>query len=140
MDDIDEKIITILKENGRTSYTDIGERTGLSEGAVRRRVNTLLETGNIKKFTIQVGLEKGTKAILLLSIKPSIPTSKISAALVNIPGAEIVLEVTGEYDIAVFLYASNIKEINHCIEEVRGIDGVMSTNTMIILREWNSEY
>jgi DNA-binding Lrp family transcriptional regulator len=140
LDDIDEKIIAILKENGRTSYTDIGERTGLSEGAVRRRVNTLLETGNIKKFTIQVGLEKGTKAILLLSIKPSVPTSKISAALVNISGAEIVHEVTGEYDIAVFLYASNIKEINHCIEEVRGIDGVLSTNTMIILREWGSEY
>lgn len=140
MDDIDEKIITILKENGRTSYTDIGEKTGLSEGAVRRRVNTLLKTGAIKKFTIQIGFEKGAKAILLLSLKPSVPTSKISEALIDIEGVEGVHEVTGEYDISIFLHASNIKEINRCIEEIRGIDGVMSTNTMIVLREYDSEH
>ena len=139
MDEIDEKIIGILKENGRISYIDIGEKTGLSEGAVRRRVKTLLESGIIKKFTIQVDIEKGAKAITLLSIKPSIPTSEISEILIKIDGVQSTFEVTGEYDIAVILASSNAEQINRCIDKIRGIEGVNNTNTMIILREWSSE-
>ena len=140
MDDIDEKIIAILEENGRTSYTEVGKQIGLSEGAVRRRVKTLMNSGAIRKFTIQIGFEKGAKAILLLTTTPSIPTSNISETLIKIEGIKSVHEVTGEYDIAVFLSTSNIKEINHSIEEIRRIEGVKSTNTVIILRDWGSEY
>ena len=139
MDEIDDRIIAILKEDGRVSYTEIGEKTGLSEGAVRRRVKTLLESGAIKKFTIQVEVEKGAKAIALLSIKPSIPTSEISGASIKIKGVESTYEVTGEYDIAAILSASNVKDVNRCIEDIRSIEGVMNTNTMIVLREWSSE-
>ncbi len=139
MDEIDDKIITILKEDGRVSYTEIGKKTGLSEGAVRRRVKTLLESGAIKKFTIQVEVEKGAKAIALLSIKPSIPTSEISGTLIKIKGVESTYEVTGEYDVAAILSASNIMEVNRCIEDIRRIEGVTNTNTMIVLREWSSE-
>ena len=139
LDEIDEKIVAILKEKGRLSYTDIGEKTGLSEGAVRRRVKTLLKSRAIKKFTIQIGAEKGAKAIALLSIKPSIPTSEISEALIKIRGVESTFEVTGEYDIAVILSASNVKEVNHCIEKIRSVEGIMNTNTMIVLREWGGE-
>lgn len=139
MDEIDEKIIGILKENGRISYIEIGEKTGLSEGAVRRRVKTLLESGAIKKFTIQASLEKGSKAITLLSVKPSIPTSEISKTLINIKGVQSTYEVTGDYDIAVILAASNAIEINHYIDKIRNIDGINNTNTMIILREWSAD-
>lgn len=140
MDEIDEKIIRILKENGRISYIDIGEKTSLSEGAVRRRVKTLLESGIIKKFTIQVGIEKGAKAITLLSIKPSMPTSEISEILIKIDGVQSTYEVTGEYDIAAILASSNAERINYCIDKIRGIEGVNNTNTMIILREWSAEF
>ena len=139
MNEIDEKIVSILKENGRLSYTDIGEKTGLSEGAIRRRVKMLLELGTIKKFTIQIRDDKGAKAIVLLSIKPSIPTSEISEALVKIRGVEGTYEVAGEYDISVIISASNMKEVNRCIEEIRSMEGIVNTNTMIVLREWSSE-
>lgn len=138
MDEIDEKIIVILKENGRISYIDIGEKTGLSEGAVRRRVKTLSESGIIKRFTIQVGIEKDARAITLLSIKPSMPTSEISEILIKIEGVQSTYEVTGEYDIAAILASSSAERINHCIDKIRGIEGVNNTNTMIILREWSA--
>ena len=139
MDEIDEKIIGILKENGRISYIEIGEKIGLSEGAIRRRVKTLLESGAIKKFTIQVGIENGSKAITLLSVKPSIPTSEISKTLINIKGVQSTYEVTGDYDIAVILATSNAREINHYIDKIRNIDGINNTNTMTILREWSAD-
>jgi len=136
MDKIDREIIRILKRNGRATYSEIGKRVGLSEGAVRKRIKELIDSGVIKKFTIKLGLEEGTEAITLISVKPSLPTSNISNLLLKIPNIESVYEITGEYDIGVIISAMNIAEVNDCIERIRGIDGVVNTNTMIVLRSW----
>ncbi|MEM3017418.1 MAG: Lrp/AsnC family transcriptional regulator [Candidatus Bathyarchaeia archaeon] len=136
MDEIDQKIISILKENGRAAYVDIGKKTGLSERAVRKRIAALVQSGDIKKFTIETGFKTGAKAITLLSVNPAYPTSKISQELIKIPGVETVHEVTGQYDVAVMISASNVTEVNQCIEQVRGVEGVANTNTMIVLRQY----
>jgi len=136
MDEVDEKIIQILKKNGRASYGDIGKEVGLSEGAVRVRVKKLLESGVIKRFTIETGLLDKSEALSLISVDPSIPTSDVSAALRSIPGVESVYEVTGEYDIAVIISAGTIGEVNECVEKIRKVEGVLDTNTMIVLRKW----
>ena len=136
MDDKDQKIISLLKEDGRVAYVDIGKKTGLSEGAVRKRVSTLIQSGDIKRFTIETGFKTGARAIALLSIGPPYPTSSISQELVKVPNIEKVYEVTGQYDIAIMISASSITEVDRCIEEIRGVKGVSNTNTMIILRQW----
>ena len=136
MDEIDKEIIRILKQNGRATYSEIGKRVGLSEGAVRKRIKDLVDSGVIKKFTLKLALSEGAEAIALVSVKPLIPTSEISTELLKIPNVETVYEVTGEYDIAIIISAMNIAEVNECIERVRKIDGIIKTNTMIILRSW----
>ncbi len=134
MDSIDEKIISILKDDSRRPYKEIADLVGLSESAVRRRVKNLVERGVIKRFTIELGLSNKTSAITLVSVKPSVDTAKVSEALKSLKGVEIVYEITGQYDIAAIVSASSIAEINKCIDEVRRIDGVDDTNTVIILR------
>ncbi|MFQ6080961.1 MAG: winged helix-turn-helix transcriptional regulator [Candidatus Bathyarchaeia archaeon] len=136
MDETDREIIKILKRNGRATYIDIGKKVGLSEGAVRKRVKALVDSGVIKRFTIKVGLVEGAEAITLLSVNPSFPTSDISEVLQKIPNVETVYEVTGQYDIAVIISALNITEVNHCVEKIRRVNGVVNTNTMIVLRSW----
>lgn len=136
MDEIDKKIIQILRQNGRASYSDIGEKVGLSEGAVRMRVRKLMQSGVIKKFTIETGLSEGAEALSLISVSPSIPTSKISAMLREIPNIKEVYEVTGEYDIAAMIAAADIAQVNDCVEKIRRIKGILDTNTMIVLYSW----
>lgn len=136
MDDIDRKIIRILKQNARATYNEIGKVVGLSEGAVRKRIKDLISSGTIKRFTLKLSLSEGAEAIALVSINPSIPTSEISAKLLKIPNVDTVYEVTGEYDIATIISAMSIAEVNECIEKIRKIDGVIKTNTMIVLRSW----
>jgi DNA-binding Lrp family transcriptional regulator len=136
MDDIDKKIIQILKQDGRATYGEIGKVVGLSEGAVRKRIKDLINSGVIKKFTLKLSLSEGAEAIALVSINPSIPTSEISAKLLKIPNVDTVYEVTGEYDIAAIICAMSIAEVNECIEKIRKIEGVIKTNTMIVLRTW----
>ncbi len=137
MDSIDEKIISILKDNSRRTNKEIAGLVGLSESAVRRRIENLVKRGVIKRFTIELGLSNKTSAITLVSVKPSVDTAKVSEALKSLKGVEIVYEITGQYDIAAIVSASSIAEINKCIDEVRRIEGVDDTNTVIILRTLN---
>jgi DNA-binding Lrp family transcriptional regulator len=136
MDETDRKILRILKNDGRAGYGEIGAQIGLSEGAVRKRVKTLIEDSTIRKFTVKVGVAEGAEAIMLLATTPSCPTMEISDKIRVIAGVETLTEVTGEYDIVVVIGGMSVAEVNECIEKIRRVDGVMKTNTMIVLRSW----
>jgi DNA-binding Lrp family transcriptional regulator len=134
MDDVDREIVKILKNQGRATYGEIGKKVGLSEGAVRKRINELLDSGIIKRFTVKLGITEGAEAIILISLNPSFPTSEISDMLMKIGNVENAYEVTGQYDIVAIVSAMNIAEVNDCVEKIRRVEGVVNTNTMIILR------
>ena len=134
MDEKDKEIIRILKNHGRAGYNDIGKKVDLSEGAVRKRIKVLIDGGVIRKFTVKVGLAEGAEAITLLSTNPSSPTQEVSEKIREIPNIETVYEVTGEYDIVAVISGMNVVEVNECIEKIRGVGGIMKTNTMIVLR------
>ncbi|MDH3385904.1 MAG: HTH-type transcriptional regulator LysM [Nitrosopumilus sp.] len=134
-DKIDQKIIEYLKENSRESFVDIGKKLKLSESAVRRRVKNLLDSGTIKRFTLEMGEENVTSAIVLVSVDSATDTSKVSIKLAKLDGVKTVYEITGQYDITTIISASNISEINNSIDALRKIQGVIDTNTVIILRK-----
>lgn len=134
LDDKDRRILDILKEDARRSFVDIGKAVNLSEPAVRRRVKRLIDSGVIRRFTIEADVGQGASAIALISVNPSIPTVQISSKLLAMSGVEAVYEITGQYDIAVILSGSNIASINKCIDDIRRLNGVGNTNTVIILK------
>jgi DNA-binding Lrp family transcriptional regulator len=134
-DKVDEKIINYLKEDSRESFVDIGKKLKLSESAVRRRVKNLVDSGTIKRFTVEVGEENATSAIVLISVDSTTETSKVSEKLGKLEGVKVVYEITGQYDIITIISATNISEINSSIDALRKIPGVIDTNTVIILRK-----
>ena len=134
-DKVDEKIIGYLNENSRESFVDIGKKLKLSESAVRRRVKNLLGSGTIKKFTLELGEENATSAIVLVSVDSATDTSKVSLKLTKLEGVKTVYEITGQYDITVIISAATIAEINNSIDALRKITGVVDTNTVIILKK-----
>ena len=134
-DKIDERIIGYLKEDSRESFVDIGKKLKLSESAVRRRVKNLVDSKTINKFTIELGEENITSAIVLVSVDSATDTSKVSLKLAKLDGVKTVYEITGQYDITTIMSASSIAEINSSIDALRKIAGVVDTNTVIILKK-----
>jgi len=134
VDATDEKIIRILQEDSRKAFVDIANQIGLSESAVRRRVKNLVDGGVIRKFTIELGASDKTSAITLISVSSSADTSAVSAKLMKLDEVEVVYEITGQYDIAAIIAAPAIVQINKCIDDIRKIEGVSDTNTVIILK------
>jgi len=133
-DKTDEQIIEYLRDNSRESFVDIGKKLKLSESAVRRRVKNLVDSGTIKRFTIEEGEKNTTSAIVLISVDSTIDTSKVSLKLTKLAGVKTVYEITGQYDISVIITAPSIAEINSSIDALRKISGVIDSNTVIILR------
>ncbi|MBD3172237.1 AsnC family transcriptional regulator [Candidatus Bathyarchaeota archaeon] len=134
LDEIDEKILDLLEENARMTYVEIADLVGLSEGAVRNRIQGLLEDGVIKRFTIEKSVNHGVRALTMIAVEPSIPTYEVSKKVNQLGGVERIYEVTGEYDIVMVSSGNNIESINHVIEDIRKIEGVEKTNTIIVLR------
>jgi DNA-binding Lrp family transcriptional regulator len=134
VDEIDERILRLLEENSRMSYVEIGRTVGLSEGAVRNRVQALVSEGVIKRFTIEKSFSHGVRALTMIAVDPGTPTFEVSTMVSQLAGVERIYEVTGEYDIVMVSSGSSIEGINKVIEDVRKIEGVEKTNTIIVLR------
>jgi len=134
VDEKDKEIIKLLKDDARVGYGDIGAKIGLSEGAVRKRIKTLTDEGVIRKFTVKISLTEGTQAITLLTANPACPTQEVSKKIQAIPNVETTYEVSGEYDIVAIISGMNMTEVNECIEKIRTVEGIVKTNTMIVLR------
>ena len=133
-DKTDDKIIGFLRDDARESFVEIGKKLKLSESAIRRRVKNLVDSGVIEKFTVEMGETNTTSAIVLISVDSATDTSKVSTKLTKLEDVKTVYEITGQYDISVIIRSGNIAEINICIDELRKIQGVIDTNTVIILR------
>ena len=134
VDEIDEKIIKALMENSRKTYVEIGNIVGLSEGAVRNRVQALVSSGTIRKFTLEVAPSIRVRSLTMISVDPSIPTYTISKMVKALSGIESIYEVTGEYAIVCVVSQRDIEGLNQTIEDIRKLDGVVKTNTVIVLR------
>lgn len=134
VDEIDEKILALLEENARMTYVEIGNIVGLSEGAVRNRIQGLVANKVIKRFTIEKSISHGIRALTMIAVEPSVPTFEVSKKVNELDDVELIYEVTGEYDIVMVSHGSNIESINKVIEDIRKIKGVEKTNTIIVLR------
>ncbi len=136
IDQLDLQLLKLLKMNARMSYARLAEELGISESAVRKRIRKLINAGVIKRFTIEYELGNEVRAAVLVKTVPPKPVPEISREIINIEGVDIVYEITGENDILVLLRAPNIEVINRCVDKIRSVEGVASTNTMIIMRVW----
>jgi len=130
MDNIDLKILNILKEDARKKYVEIAKAIGLSEGTVRRRIKQLKKMGIIKRFTIETNVE--VEGIVLVETE----TTKTKEAVRKIRKiADKVFEVSGDYDIAALIQAYSIEELNDKVDEIRKLPWVLSTKTLIKMKD-----
>jgi Lrp/AsnC family transcriptional regulator for asnA, asnC and gidA len=134
VDETDERIIRILQTDSRKAFVDIANEIGLSESAVRRRVKNLVDKSIIRRFTIELEASDRTSAITLISVASTADTSAVSNQLMSLNGVKVVYEITGQYDIAAIIAAPAITDINKCIDDIRKIEGVSDTDTVIVLK------
>jgi len=130
----DELLLGILAQDSRTPNTQIAQKLNISESAVRRRMLKLVKTGRIRRFTVELDDAGSSSAITWVSVNPSVPTNQVSSRVKTVPGVEVVYETAGQFDLAVLVKGADIGELNKTIEGIRRVDGIINTNTTMVLR------
>lgn len=128
MDQIDREIIQILRQEGRASYTDVGEEVGVSEGTVRNRVERMLENGVIERFTVET--TRSNSAIVMVEVESG---ASIQDMIDNMPEKLQVHEVAGNQDLVVEVSSNGMKQLNNVLDKIRRIEGVQDTTTYTVL-------
>ena len=134
MDDVDRKIMGILRDNARESFTNMAEAVGTSEGTIRARVKRLVDEGTIRKFTIRTA-GSNVKALIEVSVTNNVNTAEVAAKIRAWDGVESVWEVTGENDIVVVADCPNTSDLNAIIDKIREVPGTQATRSRLILKE-----
>ncbi|MDH5815641.1 MAG: Lrp/AsnC family transcriptional regulator [Candidatus Nezhaarchaeales archaeon] len=141
LDEIDLKILRMLQENARTPFSRIASSIGVSEATVHLRVQKLKRLGVIKGFRAVVDpakVGKGLTAIVLVRADPM----KYKEALKKIALMDDVYEVydvTGEYYAVLKIRASDRDSLAKIIDKIGEVEGITSTQTMVVLRTIKEE-
>ena len=139
IDNLDKRILEIMKKDSRCPYVEIADKLGVSEGTVRSRVHRMTEDGIIRGFTIKTS-SKNVKALVEVKIDVNTDTEAIAKELSKYDGVTEVFEVTGDQDIIAIVDVESSQSLNEIIERVRRYDNVLSTRTRLILKEHFGEY
>lgn len=136
MDDLDRRLIALLRENARMPIATVAKRLGVSRGTAQNRLDKLLERGDILGFSVRLRNEEEAgarvRAISLIH-EQSRNSSAVIRALRQIPEAKAVYTSNGRWDVVVEMAAEDLAALDGAISQIRRIEGVIKTETLILL-------
>lgn len=135
LDDIAKAIIEQLQLDGRKSYAAIGKAVGLSEAAVRQRVQRLIDAGIMQVVAVTDPLELGFARQAMIGIKAEGPLERIADELKAMDEVEYVVITAGSFDLlAEVLCESDEHLLRVLSDRIRAIEGVKVTETFVYLK------
>ena len=135
LDDTSKAIIEQLQLDGRRSYAAIGKAVGLSEAAVRQRVQRLTEAGVMQVVAVTDPLELGFDRQAMIGIKAEGSLEPIADELAKMDEVEYVVITAGSFDLlAEVLCESDEHLLQVLSERIRQIEGVKATETFVYLK------
>ncbi len=136
MDDIDRHIVAELREDGRLSLAELGERVSLSSPAVKRRVDRLRTTGVITGFTALVdpgALGESTEAFVEIYCAANMSPIALRKTLAGEPEVVAAYTVSGDADALAHVRATDVAHLEATVERIRARPEIARTKTTIVL-------
>ena len=135
IDELDQKLIQELQENGRQSYVDLAKKLGVAEGTVRKRIKHLLDMGLIKIIAVPNVRELGYHLISIMGLQVRMADlRKVAENLAQNQHVCYLAFVTGSYDLMAIIMTRSPEELSRFIErEISAIPSIMRTETFVNL-------
>jgi Lrp/AsnC family transcriptional regulator for asnA, asnC and gidA len=135
LDGVAKAIIEELQKDGRRSYAAIGKVVGLSEAAVRQRVQRLLESGVMQIVAVTDPLQLGFARQAMVGITAAGPLQPVADALAELDEVDYVVVTAGKYDLLIEVVCESDDHLLDLISnKVRALPGVLATETFMYLR------
>lgn len=135
LDATSKKIIEQLQEDGRRPYSTIGRAVGLSEAAVRQRVQRLVETGVVQIVAVTDPLQVGFARQAMIGIQADGDLETLADRLAALPEVDYVVVTAGSFDLLVELVCEDDEHLLEILNSsIRAIPGVNRTETFVYLK------
>ncbi|MDT3395757.1 Lrp/AsnC family transcriptional regulator [Streptomyces sp. B1866] len=135
LDDVSKAIIEQLQQDGRRPYGAIGKAVGLSEGAVRQRVQRLIETGVMQIVAVTDPLTLGSSRQAMIGIRCSGDVELLADELAALDEIGYIVITAGSFDLLVEVVCEDDDHLLHIINKrIRQLPAVTGTEVFVYLR------
>ena len=135
IDDVSKSIIEQLQSDGRKPYASIGKSIGLSEAAVRQRVQKLLDSNVMQVVAVTDPLQVGFKRAAMIGVNVEGDIEKVADALAKLQEVNYVVVCAGGFDILIEVVCEDDEKLLSILNKrIRSIPGVDSTEAFVYLK------
>ena len=135
LDDTAKRIVELLQTDGRMSYSAIAKQVGLSEAAVRQRVQKLIDSGVMQVVAVTDPLQMGFEREAMVGVTVSGDVRPVAAELARFDELDYVVITTGRFDILAEVVAESDDALLEIIgSKIGTVPGVVGTETFVYLR------
>lgn len=141
LDDVNKKIVALLQEDGRRSYVSIGKEIGLSEAAVRLRVQKMLDDGVMQIVAVTNPMEMGFRRQAMVGITVNGDIEYVAQKLKDIRQIDYIIITAGRFDILAEVFAEDDESMLELVNrQIRKIDGIDRTELFTYMRLESQRY
>jgi len=134
-DSLDRQLIALLRKDGRASLSKLADQLKVSRGTVQNRLDRLEASGILLGFTVRVREDYGLdtiRAIMMIEVVGK-STTQVIRLLRGFPELVTLHSTNGSWDLVAEVQASSLADFDRVLREVRMIDGVLNSETSILL-------
>lgn len=135
MDDLDYRLITLLRHNGRRSVSDLALELDVSRATVRSRMERLERSGDIVGYTVILradAVSLPVRGIMLIEVEGR-AADRVVDVLGGFPEISDIHTTNGKWDLIVELGAANLSDFDGILRRIRLIPGVIASETNLLL-------
>ena len=134
MDDLDRRLIGLLRDNARTPTAGLAKVLRVSRGTVQNRIDRLQSTGTLLGFTIRVdaGDDRRVRAITSIEIEGH-RTAAVLTALRRIAAVRAAHSTNGRWDLVAELETPDLAAFSDALDQIRAVEGIVATETSLLL-------
>jgi Lrp/AsnC family leucine-responsive transcriptional regulator len=136
LDPLDSQILSLLEQDARRTFGDIGRQVGLSAPAVKRRVDRLEASGVIRGYTVVLDharLGGSVEAFAELRFAGSTRVDDIEGIALDVPEVHALFTVAGDPDALAWIRAQDVQDLKRVIDRLRSSGKVTGTKTLMVL-------
>jgi DNA-binding Lrp family transcriptional regulator len=135
MDNVDHRLLALLRENARASIASLAKALGVARGTVQNRIARLERDGTIVGYSVRLKPqveEHSIRALMTIAVQGN-RIEAVIAALRGDPAVGALHSTNGRWDIVAELRAESLAAFDQVLGRIRQLDGIASTETSLLL-------
>jgi len=135
MDDLDHRLLTLLRQNGRRSISDLAIDLDVSRATVRARMERLERSGDIIGYTVILradAFDQRVRGVMMVEVEGH-AADRVIRALGGFPEISAIHTTNGRWDLVVELAAETLTDFDTMLRRVRLIPGITNSETSLLL-------